>query len=137
MASTDRTIDPVNVNFAVTTPTGNPRTTPLATTLTVPHGNLVAVELLIPRGHRGVTGFSLQLSGAVIVPYRSSFPWIIGDGDRLMFDVEIEVDTQLKAVTFNEGNFPHTHYLRLVVRSLPVRQGFVPISLVTNEALSA
>lgn len=137
MAPTDRTIDPINLAFQITTAAGITRTAPQSTTLAVQHGKLLAVELLIPPGHMGATGFALALSGTTIVPFGTAFGWIVGDDDRVTFDVEVEVDTKLVALTFNEGNYSHTHFVRAVIRSIQPRAGFVVPTLASAAALSS
>ena len=137
MATTDRVVDPINQTFQVTTASGNPRTAPVSTNLPVRHGRLVAVEVYIPKGHWGVTGFALQLSGVTILPYSAQFPWIIGNDDRIVFDVDVEVDTKLTAVTFNEGNYPHSHYVRCQIKTIADRVTFGRPQLVALEGGAA
>lgn len=118
MASTARVVDPIYQPFTVTTPAGTLKTAPQSSALAVQHGRLIGIDLLIPPGHSGTTGIRLELAGAPILPWSSTPQWIIGDGLSELFDSDIEVDRGLVAVTYNEGNYTHSHYLRLVIRSL-------------------
>jgi hypothetical protein len=132
----DRTLHRRLYATAITTPAAT--TThlfPQSTPLSVPLGVLVSAELVIPTGHAGVTGFSLELSGALILPFDEGLNWIVGDGDVLDYALGIQVDTGLVALTYNEGFYDHSHYVRLTVEDLPALA--VAASVSTGPILAA
>lgn len=113
-----RVVDPQYRPFTIATPAGTAIAAPQTTALAVPHGQLLVVELTIPPGHAGATGFRLELAGEAILPFSRPAAWILGDGLHLYFDMDTEVDRGLNAITYNTGNFPHTHFLRLKLRTV-------------------
>lgn len=123
--SPQRVVDPAYTPFTITTPKGTAIAAPQSTALNVPVGQLLEVELQIPPGHHGTTGFRLQLAGSAILPFSNPPAWILGDNYQRVFALDVEVGGGLVAVTYNVGNYDHTHYLRALVRSRltqPTRQ---------------
>lgn len=101
----------------VTTPAGTAKASPLSTLVAVPPALLTCVDLLIPAGHAGQTGFRVVYSGQVILPFNGSdaVAWIVGDDDHTTFDLAFPVSTQLRIQTYNTGVFDHSHYVRFKV----------------------
>lgn len=133
----DRTVDPVYVPFTITTVAGTPRNLPAVTPLQVPRGILESVDLLVPSGHAGQTGILFTLSGQQILPWSAVVAWITGDGFTQTFEVGIEVDTLLRAITYNEGQFPHSHFVRCKIRQIAATSGMPSLTLLDNNELSA
>lgn len=109
---------PVNV----TCPAGTAIATPLTTTPDLGDIWLDAIELRIPVGHHGLTGIYVANSGTAIMPYSSPPSFLVGDDERLSFDVGVEVDNLLQIVTYNTDIFNHTFYLRLSGQPMTLQQ---------------
>lgn len=114
----ERTVDPIVVPFTVTTPASTAIANPQFTAVDLPPGRLVSVELQIPPGHAGTTGFRLEVAQQQILPFSTAPTWILGDDYVHEFDMDFEVGTGVRCATYNIGNYPHTHYLRLGIRRL-------------------
>ncbi len=130
----ERTVDPVYVPGQVTTPVGTQIAAPITTTLPTVPGQLVSVHLTIPRGHAGLTGWRLLLAQQQIIPYSAASTWVLGDGHDYVFDTDIEVGPNLQVVTYNIGNFPHTHYMRFKIARLAQPVAKTPLRIVPITA---
>jgi hypothetical protein len=134
MASQLRQLDYQVTNVAPAVPAGTPANGAVSTP--VPLGGdrvLVVVELYVPPGSAGQVGAQLQLSGSVILPFAATpgggasyvfnaGDWLIIDGDRLEYDIGMEVDSGLKIVTYNTGTFTHTWQWRFKTADVPAAQ---------------
>lgn len=111
---------PVNV----TVPPGTLSTAP--TTLKPGIGDvwLYEVDIRIPSGHAGLTGFYVANAGVGIVPWANPPQWVNGDNDYFTFEVSEEVDTGLSIVTYNTDVLAHTFYFRFVC--VPISQVSLP-----------
>lgn len=99
--------------YAVTTPAGTPIDAPQTTTLDVEDTILDSVELRIPDGHAGLTGWAIDYAEARILPWSSPDAWVRGDDDLLTFRVGFNITGSVNVVTYNLGVFDHTHIFRL------------------------
>lgn len=108
---------PVNVLC----PAGTAIATPTTTKPALGDVWLDSVELRIPVGHRGLTGVYVANNNTAIVPYSSPPTYLIGDDERLTFDIGDEVATQLSIVTYNTDVFDHTFYFRFSGRPMSVQ----------------
>ncbi|MGH7747346.1 MAG: hypothetical protein ACREQ5_21700 [Candidatus Dormibacteria bacterium] len=88
---------------------------------------LYKIELRIPAGHAGLTGIAVANAGVTIVPWSANLVWILGDNDYLTFDVNDEVDTSLRVMTYNDDVISHTHHLRFVC--VPISQVLRPSTM--------
>ncbi len=116
----------------ITTPAGTATNTPLTTAVPLGDLTLVSAHLRIPSGHCGLTGWRIDYSGSTIVPYSNPPAYIIGDDDKLDFDVDYEVGNTLNIVTYNLDVYAHTHYAVLKVHDLaqPEPPVFTPLTIV-------
>lgn len=103
----------------VTTPADTLEAAPQTTSWTVGVGALRRLEVVIPDGHVGLTGFALRWGGRQIVPYEAG-EWITGNDDEVHVDLDIYTGVGVVAVvTFNTDDaFPHSHHLRAFVEDL-------------------
>lgn len=128
-----KTVDPQYFNYAVPTGPGTDPATPQVTELAFPLKIMREVQLTIPSGHVGVTGFALQVAEAIILPWESGSQWIVGDDDRFVFEINVEVNAGVNVLTYNLGFYDHTHYVRFRLDDLPAPAGtpasFVPLPL--------
>lgn len=130
----DRVVDPVYIAVRVPTAPGTLQATPQVTAIDLPHGNLLSLDLTIPPGHLGFTGFSLRLASATILPYSNPASFIVGDDLQETFLIGIEVDTGVRVVTYNIGQYSHAFYLRFLVQQNPPSTS-VPQATLTANAL--
>jgi hypothetical protein len=103
----------------------------------LPHGQLEAVDLTIPPGHLGMTGFSLRLASVTILPYSNPGQFIVGDNLQETFLIGVEIDTGVRVVTYNTGQFLHAFYLRFRIRLNPIPTGVPTAQLVPADQLGA
>jgi hypothetical protein len=87
-----------------------------------------SVEIVIPSGHRGLTGIAIANSGGQLVPYAQEPTFLIGDDDRLEYDIGVEVDTGFQVCVYNTDVYPHNFYLRFAG---------LPMALYNQSASSA
>lgn len=107
------------VPFVITTPPFTPKTAPLSTLLNVDLVKLVGVQILIPPGHVGLTGIRLDTSGGTILPFANPPQWITGDDRDIYFMLDVQSDSLMSWLTYNQGVLPHSHYVLLHVRDMP------------------
>ena len=101
--------------FTITVPAGTTAASPQRTTLNMRGGDIVGVELKVPPGHLGLTGFALGGAGERIVPRDS---WIIANDDviRWPLDPAAFPDRMTwQAVAYNTDVFSHSFYLTLLM----------------------
>lgn len=107
------------ITVNISTPINTTPDAPLRTTVNLGGMILASIHLLIPAGHAGLTGWRLDYSGTTIIPYNMPASWIIGDDDKLDFEVDYEVGNTLSIVTYNtDVAYPHIHYATMKVRDL-------------------
>lgn len=104
--------------FKVTTPAGTAQATPLETSLVFPPGEVLAVEIVIPTGHVGLTGLRLAQAHRPIIP-RGAADFVIANGETIGWGLAGFVNSgNWQAFTYNTGVFPHSHYVRFLVREV-------------------
>jgi hypothetical protein len=114
----DRQLDVRYFPYKVTVPAGTLRTNPATFQLKIEHGYAIDMELQIPSGHVGLTGWSINLAGTPLVPWGPPGNFVVAEDDRINFILGIEVDVQLTAVCYNEGIFDHSFYFRIALQLL-------------------
>lgn len=111
-----RQLDVRHFEYRVVVPFLTPSTSPFFAPLAIDAGEMIAMELQVPSGHVGLTGFSLELAGTTIVPWGGTGGFIVADDAYLQFALGIEVDIQLAAVCYNADVFDHAFYFRIHLR---------------------
>lgn len=106
------------IDVTVSTPVATLRTAPQSTAFAIPDLQVISAHLTIPAGHTYLTGWRIDLAGVTIVPYSNPSAWVIDDDAKLDFDIDHEVGSRLEIVTYNIGQYPHTHYCRLKVMDI-------------------
>jgi hypothetical protein len=105
-------------SFAVDVPAGTTRAAPLSQALTFRQGEVLRLELIIPDGHRALTGFALAYAGQRVVPATNG-AWIVGNDDTLDWPLEgLPTGGRWVAQAYNDGTFAHTFYVRFHVNEL-------------------
>lgn len=91
----------------------------IETDLSFQAGTVRQVDILIPDGHAGQTGIAIAQAHQVIIPATGP-NWIIGNDDRIKWDIADYLDTgEWSAFVYNNGDYPHSWYLRFLVDELP------------------
>jgi hypothetical protein len=134
----ERTIDTRYFQFKVTIPpfTTTP-STPQVNPVDIQHGIFLGMELQVPSGHVGLTGFSMRLAGTPIVPWAVGLDYIVAEDDRIPLDVNIEVDVGgLVTACYNLDIYEHSFYYRIALRYInnPAAAG-APVPLLLPPAL--
>jgi hypothetical protein len=82
-----------------------PASTPGTLNLGIPRTFLVSMEVLIPRGHQGLTGIALVDSSQFIVPYAATGQaWFTGDGTQLKYGYGKELGAHVNLSYYNTDN---------------------------------
>lgn len=118
------------LDVSVTTAPGTLPGAPLVTPVAVADLRAVALHLVIPAGHTYLTGWALRLSGTVVIPFNLPATWVIGDDDKLDFMLDHEVGADLAVLTYNTGQYAHTHRAILHVTDIPLPVAATPGSTI-------
>lgn len=72
---------------------------------------VLQVELLIPPGHNGLTGFALRYAGERLLP-KAATEFIVGDNLDRFYDFRFPVSAPLTLVGYNtDATYGHTFHL--------------------------
>lgn len=109
--------------FPITTPIGTLASAPQTTNVDLGVCTIDTVEIRIPSGHLGFTGFALEYGQQRLIPAFQPSAWIIGDNDLLDYVMNFDVGKPVQVKTYNTGNYPHTHYLRFLISDITLPSG--------------
>lgn len=116
----ERTVNPRHLPFLLAVPINTTSAAPLSQSIASPLTELVAVHLIVPRGHAGLTGFRLRMNGVTILPFTSGNDWITADGLDRDFDLGgLQIDTVQVQGYNTDAVYTHTFYGELFVRDIP------------------
>jgi hypothetical protein len=102
----------------VTPPLGFNQFNPIEVDVVTENAFLVDVEILIPRGHKGLTGIRIMQSGQQIIPW-SNLYWLEADGYNRVFEVNSEIGANSLSIrAYNMDVFDHTFQVRFHIRDL-------------------
>lgn len=74
----------------------------------MPTGQLVHFEIVIPKGHSGLTGIQLRVAGGQIYPLTRG-QWFIGDDRTISQDVSQVLDSGAwQTYLYNTGIYSHS-----------------------------
>ena len=120
LSGSDRVADYVYYPVSLTVPAGTPASAPATVQPFTSDKDLISIELQVPPGHSGFTGFSVTYDGTTILPWSTTgAQWIIADNYVKEFDVGMRVGPHMTITGYNTDQFPHTFYVRLKVRNNP------------------
>lgn len=115
--------------FTVTTAALTAIGAPVTTDCRFDVGEVEAIEVLIPPGNAGLSGFQIRHSGAGVFP-REDSKWIVAAGEVIKWPVEDKPTSgRWQVRSYNTDLYPHSIYLRFLVREV----GTVPVALGTAE----
>jgi hypothetical protein len=108
--------------FDVVVPKATPIAAPLITQTPWPHGELVGIEVKIPDGHNGLTGFRLLLAGGQAIPATAG-AWITGNDDELDWNTVGYPNSGAWSVqAYNTDAFDHVFHVRYLVSDFRYNQ---------------
>lgn len=97
--------------FAVTTPAGTAKATPLVTNISFPERIVTAITYRVPPGPSGLMGWALTSSGAPVIPIQRGI-YMVTDNQADTWELEGYLDSGNWQVTsYNTGIYPHTVFL--------------------------
>jgi hypothetical protein len=82
------------------------------------------VEVMVPPGHNGHSGFCVVSNGLGIVPYTNPATYVIANAETIHFDVDNEQDAFLTVQGYNLDQWTHNFYFRFF---------YTPITLMTEQ----
>ena len=101
--------------FDIPVPKGTPIAAPIIVQTAFPHGELVGIEVKIPDGHNGLTGFRLLLAGGQAIPATAG-AWITGNDDELDWNTIGYPNSGAWSVqAYNLDSFDHVFHVRYLV----------------------
>ena len=99
----------------ITIPAGNGSTA----TTTVPWdlGAVIVeqLEVMIPRGHAGLTGVRIAYQGVTLLPWGEPPDYVVANDETITVPVDLEIGAPLSVVGYNADVFVHTFYWRAIV----------------------
>lgn len=81
----------------------------LNTTIQLPNAWVDSVSILFAPGHAALTGVRLQYAGNTILPWEGIGGYILGDNERLNFDVGMYLPGVITIGTRNTDSLAHGH----------------------------
>lgn len=104
--------------FSILVPAGTTEAAPLEQALSFLEAELLELELIIPDGHSGLTGFALEHSGQQVIPATDG-AWIIGNDERIEWPLAgYPTGQHWRARAYNLDAHDHTFHLRLLLAEL-------------------
>ena len=104
--------------FTVTVPAGTPSSAPLASPTVFDPGEVERIEVFIPSGHGGLTGFALLQAHTQIIPYRGG-QFIVDDDDTISWPISGFLNTgDWQFLAYNTDVNPHSFYIRYLVNEI-------------------
>lgn len=73
------------------------------------------LEVMIPRGHAGLTGVRIAYQGVTLLPWGEPPVYIVANDETIGVPVDLEIGAPLSVVAYNLDVFAHTFYWRAVV----------------------
>lgn len=103
-----------------TVPANTPRATPNAVSVVLGVTELARIEIDVPKGHNGFTGFGLDYGTQRLVPFSDQTDWLVTNDAHLGWDLNVQVTSGLTLRGYNTGQFPHTFEVRFVLNDLGI-----------------
>lgn len=79
---------------------------------------LESLSVLFPLGHAGLTGLRVNYNGVAVLPWNQPTQFVVGDNERLTFEMGLYVSAPLSIVSVNNDNVAHSLYLTAKLREL-------------------
>jgi hypothetical protein len=108
--------------FDVTVPKGTPKAAPIETQTRFTPGELVGIEVKIPDGHNGLTGFRILLAGGQAIPATAG-AWVSGNDDELDWNtIGYPSSGAWSMQAYNTDAFDHVFHVRYLVSDFVYNQ---------------
>jgi hypothetical protein len=112
---------PLSVYYAeedVTVPAGTAIATPQTTVVNLGDIWCYAISVRIPAGHCGFTGLAVIQAGSYLLPFGQTLKYLIGNDDKLDFDIGVEIPGNFTLQTYNTDVLAHTFYVRIAYQPM-------------------
>lgn len=121
---------------AVVSP-NTPIASPASFTWPLEDNYLERIDVRIPPGPSGAMGFRILWSQQQIVPW-GNYSWLIANDEEIPWKADTAISASgLVVQAYNLGNFPHTIYLKALVRTLSPATAAAVSALTGSVALPA
>ena len=98
----------------ITVPYNTPKNKPVTDYLEIEEDTIVEIDILIPYGHRGVTGLRVLYGKNQIYPLPKG-TWLVGDGIFIQHRLKYRLPGAYERITFEAYNestrYPHSFYV--------------------------
>lgn len=99
----------------VTVPAGTLQAAPQTTAWDLGAVIVEWVEVMIPKGHAGLTGVHLDYQGVALVPFATPPEFLVARDETVRVPVDLEIGAPLSVVSYNLDVFSHSFYWRAFV----------------------
>lgn len=99
----------------VTVPLGTAQASAATTSWDLGNVVIETLEIMIPKGHSGLTGIHVDYQGVALVPFSQPAVFLIAADETITVPVGLEVGAPLSVVAYNTDVFDHAFYLRAFV----------------------
>jgi hypothetical protein len=86
-------------------------------------------------GHVGLVGFRITYNSTTILPWNQTASFIVGDNERIVYEMGLHVSAPLSVTVRNQDTFPHTVILTAKLREIDL-PALAPISLLSLAEVS-
>lgn len=95
------------------------------------------LQVMIPRGHSGLTGIHVDYQGVALVPFATPATFLVASDETITVPMGLEIGAPLSVVTYNTDTFDHSFYLRAFVDVLlgDDNRGAGPVALLDLSAV--
>lgn len=110
------------LQFTVNVPAGTAQNAPQTTQLPIPDSWVYEIEVQVPDGPAGLMGFCLTYANTPIIPWANSLTFLTVENYEKTFPVEAQMGKGLACVAFNNGDWPHLIFLRVLTTPISAYQ---------------
>lgn len=108
-----------------TVPAGTPIANPLSQSWVTEDNTIADIELYVPPGHNGLTGFRVMKGDVQLLPFTKG-TFITANDYRRVFDIGAYIPTgDLKLQGYNTGVNPHSFFVRATITTYTAPQSQV------------
>ena len=111
-------VEPRYYHQDLVVPANTPILTPATIDAPTPNVQLNTVNVRVPAGHAGLTGFQVVLSQQAVIPYGIPSEWFIVDNGEVVLQAGYNTDATLMFVAYNLDVYPHTFHLDWVAQDI-------------------
>lgn len=123
--------------FSATIAKGTLKAAPITQDMSFPPMEVVAIEILVPRGPRGTVGFKIANSGLQVFPYGTD-DFFVTDDEKKLWEVEnANTSGSWQLIGYNTGNFPHTIEVTFFCRLLGTGSADAPAPILNSDLSQA